>query len=160
MLEAAVQPAAEESKRMPAKVPPTSNARQRLLQSFSKLPAKDKQMLRTATGHLRWLTILWGLDELDPDSGPAVAEKRHILLAYKLLQLVWFTKLPDNDRQAFTLYVRDQVPEEQGPASINRAFDRSPAELADLCVGLQRPKWVKNIPAVLTSLESFPQRAH
>jgi len=142
---------------MPAKIPNTSKQRKHLLQSFEDLPSKDREMLRSAIEHLRWLTILWDLDEPDPDSMPGIREKRHILLAYKLLQIIWFDKLPKSDSQAFTMYVRDQVPGDQSPESINEAFDQSTDELAALCVGLQRPKWVKNIQVVMTSIESFPQ---
>ena len=142
---------------MPTRIPNSSEDRKHLLQSFSSLPSKDKQMLRKATGHLRWLTILWDLDELDADSIPNVPEKRHILLAYKFLQILWFERLPESDHEAFTIYVRDQVPEDQNPERINDAFDRSTDELTALCVGLRRPKWVKNIPAVMTSIELFLQ---
>ena len=114
-------------------------------------------MLRKAAGHLHWLTILWDLDELDTDSIPNVPEKRHILLAYKFLQILWFERLPESDREAFTIYVCDEIPVDQGPARINETFDRSTDELAALCVGQQRPKWVMNTPAVMTSVELFPQ---
>lgn len=109
--------------------------------------------------HLRWLMVLWDLEELDPDSMPDVPEKRHILLAYKLLQLLWFDKLPERDNQAFTIYVRDRLPDDQSPERINEAFDRSTDELADLCKGMPRPKWLKNATAVKTYIESFPQRS-
>lgn len=142
---------------MPTKVPNTSEARKHLLQSFSNLPSKDKEMLRKAAGHLRWLTILWDLDELDPDSMPSIPEKRHILLAYKLLQILWFSELPESGGQAITIYVRDQVPGDQGPERISEAFDRSTDELADLCEEMPRPKWLKNAAAVMTSIELFPQ---
>jgi hypothetical protein len=144
---------------MPTKIPITSEERKRLLQSFFDLPPKDKEMLYRAVEHLRYLTILWGLDELDPDSMPSVPEKRHILLAYKLLQILWFNKLPERGNQAFTIYVRDRLPDDQGPERINKAFDSSADELADLCKEMPRPKWLKNATAVKTSIESFPQRS-
>ncbi|MCI0529567.1 MAG: hypothetical protein L0Y56_19165, partial [Nitrospira sp.] len=99
----AVQKGARETDMMPAKPPITSEERKRLLQSFFDLPPKDRELFSKAVGHLRWLTILWDLAELDPDSMPSVPEKRHILLAYKLLQLLWFDKLPEVDNQAFTI---------------------------------------------------------
>jgi hypothetical protein len=142
---------------MPAKIPITSEEQKRLRQSFSNLPSKDKEMLYKASGHLRWLTILWGLDELDPDSIPSISEKRHILLAYKRLQILWFSKLPASDSQAFTIYVRDRLPENQTPERVNEAFDRSADELADLCEEMPRPKWLNHATAVMTSIELFPQ---
>jgi hypothetical protein len=64
---------------------------------------------------------------------------------------------PSASSQAFTLYVRDQVPDNQTPERINEAFGHSAHELADLCEEMPRPKWVKNASAVMTSLELFPQ---
>lgn len=102
--------------------------------------------------------VLWDLEELDPDSMPDVPEKRHILLAYKLLQLLWFDKLPERDNQAFTIYVRDRLPDDQSPERINEAFDRSVNELVDLCKAMPRPKWLRDSAAVKTSIEAFPQK--
>ena len=142
---------------MPTKIPITSEERKRLLQSFSHLPSKDKEMFSKAAGHLRWLTILWDLEELDPGSMPSIPDRRHILLAYKHLQILWFSKLPESGNQAFTMYVRDQLPEDQTPEKVNEAFDRSVDELADLCKEMPRPKWLKNAMTVMTSIELFPK---
>jgi hypothetical protein len=65
-------------------------------------------MLYRAVEHLRWLTILWDLEKLSLDSTPSIPEKRQILLAYKLLQILWFSKLPEREYQTFTVYVRDR----------------------------------------------------
>jgi len=116
-------------------------------------------VLRNATGHLRWLTILWDLDEPDPNSMPSISEKRHILLAYKLLHILWFSRLPESDSEAFTMYVRDRVPADQSPERINKTFDRSTDELIELCAELPRPEWAEKARTMLTSLEVFPQRS-
>ena len=144
---------------MRTKFPATSEDRKRLLQSFYDLPSKDKEMLYKAVEHLRWLTILWDPEELGPDSMPSIPEKRHTLLAYKLLQILWFNKLPERGNQAFTIYVRDRLPDDQSPERINKAFDSSAEELADLCKEMPRPKWLKNATAVKISIDSFPQRS-
>jgi hypothetical protein len=157
ILELVVQQGAKETDTMPAKIPITSEERKRLLQSYSHLPSKDKEMFSKAAGHLRWLTILWDLDELDPDSMPSISDRRHILLAYKLLQVLWFNKLPESGSQAFTMYVRDRLPDDQTPERVNEAFDRSAHELADLCEDMPRPKWLKNATIVMTSVELFPK---
>ena len=68
----------------------TSEKRKHLLRSLYDLPPKDKEMLFQAVDHLRWLTILWDLEKLSPEPTPSIPEKRHILLAYKLLELFWF----------------------------------------------------------------------
>jgi hypothetical protein len=139
---------------------PTSEDRKRLLHSFYDLPPKDKEMLYTAVAHLRWLTILWGLEELSPDLMPSIPEKRHILLAYKLLQILWFNKLPERDHQIFTVYVRHRLPDDQDPQVVNDIFNTSSDELATRCKSLERPKWLtKEAKAVKVSLESFPDKA-
>ncbi len=143
----------------PAKIPITSKERKRLLQSFSELLPSDKEVLNKAIGHLRWLTILWDLEELKPESIPSIPEKRHILLAYKFLQIFWFNKLPEDSSQAFTLYVQDRIPDNQSHEKINEAFDRSADELADLCAEMPRPKWLKDTEAVMTSIALFPRRS-
>jgi hypothetical protein len=116
-------------------------------------------MLYKAVEHLRWLTILWDLEKLSLDSMPSLPEKRHILLAYKLLQILWFSKLPERDRQMFTVYVRDRLPDDQDPQLVNDIFDSSSDELAARCKGLEHPKWLtKEAKAIKVSLESFPYK--
>ena len=138
---------------------PSPEDRKRLLQSFYKLPPNDQEMLYKAVEHLRWLTILWDLEKLSPDSMPSISEKRHILLAYKLLQILWFNKLPERDHLTFTVYVRDRLPDDQEPAVVNDVFDTNSDALAVRCKTLGRPKWLtKEAKAIKTSLESFPYK--
>lgn len=138
---------------------PTPEDRKRLLHSFYDLPPKDKEMLYRAVEHLHWLTILWDLEKLNPDSMPSITEKRHILLAYKLLQILWFSKLPERDHQTFTVYVRDRLPDDQDPQVVNNIFDTNSDELAARCNRLTRPKWLtKEAKAINVSLESFPYK--
>jgi hypothetical protein len=82
-----VQKGARQKDMMSAKFP-TSEDRKRIFQSFYDLPPKDKEMLYKAVEHLRWLTILWDLEKLISDSMLSISEKRHILLADKLLQIL------------------------------------------------------------------------
>jgi hypothetical protein len=154
-----VQKGAREIEIMTAKFP-TPEDRRRLLQSFYDLPPKDKEMLYKAVEHLRWLTILWDLEKLSPDSIPSIPEKRHILLAYKLLQILWFNKLPERDHQTFTVYVRDRLLDDQDPQVVNDILNTSSDELAARCKSLERPKWLtKEAKAIKVSLESFPDKA-
>ena len=153
-----VQKGAREIERMTAKFP-TPEDRKRLLQSFYDLPPKDKEIFYRAVEHLRYLTILWDLEKLSPDSIPSIPEKRHILLAYKLLQILWFNKLPERDTQTFTIYVRDRLPDDQSPELVNDVFDTDSDELAARCKNLARPKWLlKETKAIRISLESFPHK--
>jgi hypothetical protein len=154
----APQKGAREIAIMSAKFP-TPEDRKRLLQSFYDLPSKDKEMLYKAVEHLRWLTILWDLEKLSSDSMPSIPEKRHILLAYKLLQILWFNKLPERDHQTFTVYVRDRLPDDQDPQVVNDIFDTNSDELAVRCKSLERPKWLtKEAKAIKISPESFPNK--
>ena len=138
---------------------PTREDRKRLLHSFYDLPTKDKEMFYKAVERLRWLTILWDLEELNPDSIPTITEKRHILLAYKLLQILWFSKLPERDHQTFTVYVRDRLPDDQDPQVVNDTFDTNSDELAARCNDLARPNWLtKEAKTIKVSLQSFPYK--
>ena len=138
---------------------PLPEDRKRLLQSFYDLPPKDQDMLYRAVEHLRWLTMLWDLEEVSPDSTISIPEKRHILLAYKLLEILWFSKLPERDRQTFTVYVRDRLPDDQDPQVVNDTFDTDSEELASRCNDLARPKWLtKEAKTIKVSLESFPYK--
>ncbi len=139
--------------------PTTSEERKRLLQSFYDLPSKEKEILYKAVEHLRWLTMLWDLEELSPDSRPSIPEKQHILLAYKVLQIIWFNKLPERDHQAFTVYVRDRLPDDQDPQVVNDIFGTNSDELAARCESLARPEWLtRETKAIKISLESFPYK--
>jgi hypothetical protein len=140
-------------------MPNNSEERKRLLQSFVNLPSQEKAVVYQALEHLRWLTVLWDLEELETNALPSASEKRHILLAYKLLEIIWFDELPERNDQTFVIHVRDRLPDNQSPETINRAFDRSVRDLTDLCKGIQSPKWLKNATVVKVAIESFPQRA-
>jgi hypothetical protein len=138
---------------------PSSEERKRLLQSFYELPPNEKEMLYKAVEHLRWLTILWDLEEISSDTMPSVPEKRHILLAYKLLEILWYDKLPEGKDEAFTVFVRDRLPDNQDPQVVNKVFDTGSAELAARCENLDRPEWLtKEGKAFKISLDSFPSK--
>ena len=139
---------------------PTSEEPKRLLQRFYELPPNEKEMLYRAVEHLRWLTILWDLEEIGSGSIPSIPEKRHILLAYKLLEILWYDKLPESKDETFTVFVRDRLPEDQDPQVVNNIFDTSSAELAARCENLNRPTWLtKEAKAFKISLDSFPNKA-
>jgi hypothetical protein len=113
-------------------------------------------MLYMAGEHLRWLTILWGLEEIDSGSMLSIPEKQHILLAYKFLEILWFDKLPEGNNQIFTIYVQARLPKDQDPQVGKDIFDTNSDELAARCKGLARPKWLtKEAKTTMISLESF-----
>jgi hypothetical protein len=136
---------------------PDPEERKRLLQAFHDLPQKDKEIMYSAVEHLRWLTMLWDMEKPNPESMPSTSEKRHILLAYKLLQIIWFSKLPETDHLPFTVYVRDRLPDDQDPQTVNDIFATHKDELAGRCESLGRPTWLaKETKAIRVSLDSFP----
>ena len=117
-------------------------------------------MLYQAVEHLRWLTILWGLEKPSSDSMPSNLAKRHILLAYKLLEILWFSKLPERDHQIFAVYIRNRLPDDQDPQVVNGIFNLNSNELAARSENMTRPKWLtKEAKAIKISLESFPYQA-
>ena len=138
----------------------TPKDRKRLLHSFYDLPLKEKEMLYRAVEKLHWLTVLWELEQPSPDSVPSIPEKRHILLAYKVLEILWFIKLPEGNHQTFTVYVRDRLPQDQDPQVVNDTFDTSSDELAARCLRLERPKWLtREAKGIKISLASFPYKS-
>jgi len=138
----------------------TLEKRKDLLRSFYDLPPKDKEMLYQAVEHLRWLTILWGLEKPSSDSMPSNLAKRHILLAYKLLEILWFSKLPERDHQIFAVYIRNRLPDDQDPQVVNGIFNLNSNELAARSENMTCPKWLtKEAKAIKISLESFPYQA-
>ena len=109
---------------------------------------------------MRWLTILWELEEISSDSMPTIPDRRRILLAYKLLRIIWFNELPADDHETLTVYFRDRLPDDQDPQVVNKIFDTDSTELAVRCANLERPRWLtKEAKAIKISLESFPDKA-
>ena len=131
--------------------------RKHLLNAFYKLPSKDQDTFYRAVEHLHWLTILWGLDELGSESMPSIPEKRHTLLAYKVLEIIWFSELPEDDHRAFTIYIRNRLPDDQDPQVVNDVFETSSDELDVRSHSLARPEWLKKeANAIKVSLKSLP----
>lgn len=138
---------------------PNPEDRKRLLQDFHGLPQAEKQILYNAVAHLRWLTMLWDLEKPSTEIVPSTSEKRHILLAYKVLQIVWFSKLPEAEDQPFTVYVRDQLPHDQDPQTVNEIFATNPDELTVRSDGLAKPGWLtREARELKVSVASFPSQ--
>jgi hypothetical protein len=131
-----------------------------MIQAFYNLPQEEQQKFQAAWKHLRFLMVLWGLDDPSTDHTLILEEKRHILLAYKSLQMLWFYRLPQTNKEPFKLYIRDRLPEDQGSDRINEAFAMSLEELTIRCRSIRRPKWLtRDIKAVKTSIEALPYEA-
>lgn len=133
--------------------------RERIMKDFDGLSDDERKKFDASWKHLRHLWILWQLDEPDPSCPLSGEEKRHALLAYKALEMVWFEKLPNADKQPFAIYIRDRVPHSAIP-EIDQTFGMSIEQLASYCKDLPRPDWVrKNATAVKISIKSFPHRS-
>ena len=145
---------------MPTTIPITPEERIRMIQAFNNLPKEEQQKFHAAWKHLRFLMVLWGSDDLSSDHTLILAEKRHVLLAYKSLQMLWFHRLPKTNKEPFKLYIRDRLPEDQGSDRINEAFALSLEELTIHSQSIRRPKWLtREIKAVMTSIEALPYEA-
>jgi hypothetical protein len=145
---------------MPTTIPIAPEERIRMIQAFYNLPQEEHQKFQAAWKHLRFLMVLWGLDDLSADHSLILEEKRHVLLAYKSLQMLWFYRLPKTNQEPFKLCIRDRLPEDQGPDRINEAFAMSLEELTIRCRGIRRPKWMtRDIKAVKASIEALPYEA-
>lgn len=145
---------------MPTTIPITPEERIRMIQAFYNLPQEEQQKFQAAWKQLRFLMVLWGLDDLSTDHTLILEEKRHVLLAYKSLQMLWFYRLPKTNQEPFKLYIRDRLPEDQEPDRIHEAFAMSLEGLTIRCRSIRRPKWLtREIKAVKTSIEALPYEA-
>ena len=90
---------------------------------------------------------------------PSILEKRHILLAYRLLEILWYDKLPESKDETFTVFVRDRLPDDQDPQVVNNIFDTNSDQLAARCENMGRPNWLTvEAKAIEISLDSFPNK--
>ncbi len=143
---------------MPHIYPLLADERKQFSAIWCGLPEDKKESLYKAFQRKRCLFVLWGLEEIPAYQILSLEEKIHPLLAYKYLDWIWFTALPESDNEPFTIYVCDDIPEDQGPDEVNDAFDTSTEELQSLCKDMKKPKWVKKqkTKRVQVTIQSFP----
>ncbi len=145
---------------MPTTIPITPEEPIRMIQAFYNLPQEEQQKLQAVWKQLRSLMVLWGLDDLSTDHTLVLEEKRHVLLAYKSLEMLWFYRLPKIIKELFKLYILDRLPEDQEPERISEPFEMSLEEVTICCRSIRHPKWLtRNIKAIKTSIESLPYGA-
>jgi len=143
---------------MPGIYAPLPLERKQFFDVWYDLPEDKKESLYKAFQHKHCLMVLWSLKEITSHRLPSLEEKIHLLLAYKYLDWIWFTALSESDNEPFTIYVCDDIPEDQGPDEVNDAFDTSTEELQSLCKDMKKPKWVKKqkTKRVQVTIQSFP----
>ena len=64
---------------MPTTIPITPEEQIRMIQAFYNLRQEEQQKFQAAWKHLRFLMVLWGLDDLSTDHTLILEEKRHVL---------------------------------------------------------------------------------
>ena len=143
---------------MPHIYPLLPHERKQFFDVWYGLPEDKKESLYKAFQHKRCLMTLCRLEEIPSYRMTSLEEKIHLLLAYKYLDWIWFTALPESNNEPFTIYVCDNTPEDQGPDEVNDAFETSTEELQSLCKNMKKPKWVKKqrTKRVQVTIQSFP----
>jgi hypothetical protein len=138
------------------------NEQKRFFAVWYGLSEDQKKSLYKAYQRKHSLFVLWALEEIPLDQKmPGPEEKIHLLLAYKYLDWVWFTVLPQSEDEPFTIYIFDDIPEDQGPDEVSDAFDTSAEELQRHCKGIEKPEWAKkkSTKRVRVTIQSFPYQA-
>ena len=121
----------------------------------------NKENLYKAIRRRNSSVILQGLGEILSYEMPSREEKNQMLFAYKSLDWLWFKAIPERDDELFTIYIRYDRPEDQGPDDINDTFDMSQEELQRDCKDIEKPEWAKEISTkrVRVTIQSFPYEA-
>jgi hypothetical protein len=137
-----------------------SDDRNQVFATWHNLTEKKKENLYKTIRRRNSLAILQGLGEILSHQIPSREEKNHMLLAYKSLDWLWFKAIPEPDDQPFTIYIRYDRPEDQGPGDVNDTFDMSPEELQRDCKDIEKPEWAKkkNTKRVRVTIQSFPYK--
>jgi hypothetical protein len=145
---------------MPRIYPVLPHERKQFFAVWYGLPEDKKESLYKAFQHKRCSIALWGSEEILSYHIPSLEEKIHLLLAYKYLDWIWFTALPESEDEPFTIYVCNNTPEDQGLDEVNDAFETSKEELQSLCKNMKKPKWVKKQKTrrVQVTIRSFPYK--
>lgn len=142
---------------MPITIPINPEDRQQLYATWQTSPDEQKASMYSALQRRCCFLILQGWEEVRPHRAHTTEEKIQFLLAYKSLDWIWFNAVPKSDELSFTVYVRDDRPEDEGPDDVNEAFDMSMQDLLLLCQNIEKPVWAKrNAKQVSVSIQSFP----
>lgn len=142
---------------MQTSTPRNPEGREHLLAMWQASPNEQKANLYKALQRKCCFLILQGWEEVRPHKAHTTEEKIRFLLAYKSLDWIWFSAVPKSDVLSFTVYVREDRPEDEGPDDINDAFDMSMQDLQLLCQNIEKPVWAKrNAKHVSVSIQSFP----
>ena len=114
--------------------------RKELLEAYRALPKDEKRALDRG---LTMLSIYYACVYHGDDQFKflSVEEKRHVLLAYKHLNLVWFDQLPAQPTGKVTVKVNKNFPDKLTNEMILDAFDMDDDALKSACAGRKRPAW-------------------
>ena len=128
---------------MPHNYPMRSDDRNQSFTTWHNLSEVMKENLCKAIRRRNCLVILQGLGEILSYEMPNREEKNQMLLADKSLDWLGFKAIPEPDDEPFTIYIRYDRPEDQGPDDINDTFDMSQEVLQRGCKDIERREWAK-----------------
>lgn len=130
-----------------------------LLEAYRKMMKDDSHSFDAVFGaleRLRCLTVLWGLEQPENVQFQDVEDKRHTLLAYKHLDILWFDELPASEDSEFKIRIRGEIPRSATPEKVLETFRQSNEVLAQSC-SMLTPTWIdRKTKSINTSLASFP----
>lgn len=130
----------------------------RLVRKMTKEDPHTFDAVFEALERLRCLTVLWGLEYPENVRFQNTEDKRHTLLAYKHLEVLWFAELPVADDSGFELLIRGGIPRSATPDKVLDTFSQSNATLDQWCNNIGKPTWIDpETGSMRTSLASFPR---
>jgi hypothetical protein len=129
-----------------------------LIRGFKDTSSKAYDTLKEVAHKLAGWLILIGRD-VNSENLDSVPDKRHALLAYKFLGLVWFDQLPLIDNESFSLLVAARFPGFIRPEDILEAFSQTDSKLELECKELIFQEFLSEKKILAVSVNSFPKLA-
>lgn len=137
----------------------------KLARAYRNLSEDEKLPIRKSLHYLHYyLFAMWDPELSLPETQlNDIDQVIHILLAYKLFDLMWFEKLPDDEKEIFKLYIQIGEPHVPTAKIIIEIFEYiTTQELRERCKGIGKPGWVSTPgkDVMYTTLQLFPNRVH
>lgn len=109
----------------------------------------------------RCLALWWGVEKPERVHFESLEHKKHTLLAYKCLAVIWFDEFPEHADEKFRIDVSSVIVKEVTAQLVLRVFRLPNDVLAELCSDYSRSPWFdhENNRSIWVTLESCPQEA-
>lgn len=132
-----------------------------ILQAIMRISYAEPEVQNTfvaAWEHMRCLTFWWGLEKTERVHFTNFEDKKHTMLAYKCLGVIWFDEIPAQSAEKFRIDISSVIVKEVTPQLVLRVFRLPNDVLADLCSDYSRSPWFdhESNRSIWVSLESFP----